>query len=115
MKRFNPLALMSLFALIGILGIVTKNRGFLGFFGYSFFVRYFTVIPDELFKINVKTAGNFAFFTGFTFVSLAVPFSYFFPDLLPPVYAFLGGFVISYFAFIIALLRLEIKESLDME
>lgn len=60
----NKLGFLSLLSLLGIIGIVTDNRGYLGFWGYLYYIRYFFVIPDELFRANVQKAAVPAFFSG---------------------------------------------------
>lgn len=114
MKRINLLGFISLFALIGILGFITENKGFLGFWGFLYYLRYFTVIPDELFKATIKTAASLAFFVGFSCVTLAIPISYIFVDLFQPIYAFLIGYVGSVFTFTIVLTYLEYEEQQGM-
>lgn len=62
----NKLALFGFVSLLGFLGVFTENHWYLGYFGFLVFFRYLTVIPDELFYANVRKAGSYAFFTGFT-------------------------------------------------
>ncbi len=113
-KELNKLGFLSLIGLLGIFGIVTENKGFLGFFGYLYYIRYFTVIPDELFTDNLRKAGCNGFFTGigvstiFLAVCLMVKKSGMFQ------LAFLSGFVVSMFAFSIALVYYEYKEQRGM-
>lgn len=115
MKRINLLGFISLFALIGFLGFITENKGFLSFWSFLYYLKYFTVIPDEMFKANVKTAGSIAFFIGLFSVKLTIPISYFFYDLIQPIYTFLSGYVVSVFTFTIVLGYLEYKEQQGME
>ena len=62
MKKMNYLGLLSLLSLIAILGWQTGNTGLYGFFGSAYYIRYFWVIPDELFQENVRKSATFAFF-----------------------------------------------------
>ncbi|MCG8514852.1 MAG: DUF3796 domain-containing protein [Halanaerobiales bacterium] len=114
MKRINLLGFISLFALIGILGFITENKKFLGFWGFLYYAKYFTVIPDEMFKVTIKTAASLAFFFGFSSVALAIPISYIFVDLFQPIYAFYIGYVVSVFTFTIVLTYLEHEEQQGM-
>jgi hypothetical protein len=57
----NKLGFFGAIGLVGILGIATDNRFLLAFFAYFVFFRYFWVIPDELFKLNVQKAATPAF------------------------------------------------------
>ena len=59
--KINYLGLLSLLALIGILGWITENNGLFGFVGFAYYLRYFWVIPDEFFRLNVQKAATFAF------------------------------------------------------
>ena len=61
--KFNYLSLLSLLSVIGILGFFTENKGFWGFFGFLVYVRYFSVVPDEMFQLNVRKAATISFFT----------------------------------------------------
>ena len=73
MKKINYLGLLSLLSLIAILGWKTGNTGLYGFFGFAYYIRYFWVIPDELFQQNVRKSATFAFFA--EMISL-VPFMF---------------------------------------
>lgn len=60
-RKINYLGFLSLLALIAVLGWKTENAGFFGFFGFAYYIRYFWVIPDEFFLLNVQRAATFAF------------------------------------------------------
>ena len=60
----NKQALLGFASLLGLLGIFTDNRYYLGFFGFLVFFQYLWVVPDELFWSNVRRAGSTAFFSG---------------------------------------------------
>ena len=49
-KKINYLGMLSLLSLIAILGWKTGNTGLYGFFGFAYYIRYFWIIPDELFN-----------------------------------------------------------------
>lgn len=61
-SRFNYLGLLSLLALIPILGWKLEIPGLFGFFGFAYYLRYFWVTPDELFLLNLRKAATAAFF-----------------------------------------------------
>lgn len=110
--NFNYLGLLSLLALISVLGWFTGNDGLYGFFGFFYYIRYFWVIPDELFQFNVRRAATFAFFV--ELLSL-IPFMYVLTYLYDsqkaiPM-AFGLSFAIGIFTFTIYLLILEMKEN----
>ncbi len=108
MRKLNKLGLLSLLALIGILGLVTPNKGFLGY------LRYFWVIPDEMFTEMVHKAGSAGFFGGMAVTVPAIFFTTLFIDVITPVYAFAAGFVGSVFAFSVTLVVLEYRERRGM-
>ena len=62
MKRtFNPMGLLALPALASVLYWPTGESAFLGFLGFLVFLRYFWVIPDELFLLTLRRAATAAF------------------------------------------------------
>lgn len=109
--RINYLGFLSLLALIAILGWTTENTGLYGFFGFAYYIRYFWVIPDEFFLLNVQKSATFAFMA--EMISL-VPFmfvcSYIYGDAKAVTTAFGLSFVVTVFAFTTALIALEVKE-----
>lgn len=105
------LGFLSLLALIAILGWTTENTGLYGFLGFAYYLRYFWVIPDEFFQLNVQKAATFAFMS--EMISL-VPFMFvcsciYGATKAVPV-AFGLSFTVTIFAFTIALIVLEAKE-----
>lgn len=111
MKKINYLGFLSLLSLIAILGFQNKNTGLYGFFGFVYFIRYFWIIPDELFLLNVQKSSTIAFMSGM--ISL-IP-SMFICALLYNVSAaiptaFAMCFVVSALAFTISMMIVEYKE-----
>lgn len=110
-RILNPLGLLSLLALIALLAPVTGNMGLFGFFGFVYYIRYFFVIPDELFRFNMQRAATAAFLS--EMVSL-VPFMF----ICTHLYGGMGGvptafglsFAVCIFAFTAALTVLEWRE-----
>ncbi|MBU5626284.1 DUF3796 domain-containing protein [Oscillibacter sp. MSJ-2] len=107
----NYLGFLSLLALIAVLGWTTENEGLYGFLGFAYYLRYFWVIPDEFFRLNVQKAATFAFMA--EMISL-VPFMFACSFLFGAVKAVPTAFGLSYaaaiLAFTAALLALEWKE-----
>lgn len=107
----NYLGFLSLLALIAVLGWTTENEGLYGFLGFAYYLRYFWVIPDEFFRLNVQKAATFAFMA--EMISL-VPFMFACSLLFGAVKAVPTAFGLSYaaaiLAFTVALLALEWKE-----
>lgn len=109
-KKLNKFGFLSMIGLLGIFGIVTENRGFLGFFGYVHFIRYFTVIPDELFKDNIRNAGCNGFFAGIGVSTIFLAICLIIKKSALFQLAFLSGFIVSMFVFSITLVYYEYKE-----
>ena len=109
--KVNCLGFLSLLALIAILGLITDNNGLYGFFGFAYYLRYFWVIPDEFFQLNVQKAATFAFMS--EMISL-VPFmfvcTYIYGAAKAVPTAFGLSFAVTIFVFTIALIVLEWKE-----
>ena len=61
MKKINWLGFLSLLSLIALLGWQHEETGLYGFWGFIYFIRYFWVIPDELFVLNVQKSATIAF------------------------------------------------------
>lgn len=110
-RRVNYLGFLSLLALIAILGWTTENTGLYGFIGFAYYFRYFWVIPDEFFQLNLQRAATFAFMA--EMISL-VPFmflcSYIYGVSKAVPTAFGLSFAIAIFAFTVVLIVLEVKE-----
>lgn len=109
-KEINKLGFMSLLALLGFIGIFSENKGFLGFFGFLYYVRYFSVIPDELFKQYVHRSGSLGFFTGIGTTTMAIIFLVLVEDLISPVTSFAAGFAASVIVFTFTLVYFEYKD-----
>lgn len=98
-------------AFIAILGWTTENTGLYGFIGFAYYFRYFWVIPDEFFQLNLQKAATFAFIA--EMISLVT-----FMFLCSHIYdadkavqtAFGLSFAIAIFAFTAVLIVLEAKE-----
>lgn len=111
LKRINYLGLLSLLALIGMLGWTTENTGLFGFFGFLYYIRYFWVVPDELFRFHVQKAATIAFMAE---MLLLIPFLFVGSCLLGITEALPTAFGLSFaaaiLAFSAALLILEREE-----
>mgnify|MGYP001038277172 CR=1 FL=1 len=109
--KINYLGFLSLLAFIAILGWTTKNTGLYGFFGFAYYLRYFWVIPDEFFLLNVQKAATSVFMA--EMISL-VPFmfvcSYIYGSIKAVPTAFGLSFAVSIFTFSAVLIILEAKE-----
>lgn len=111
MKQVNYLGFLSFLSLIAVLGWKSENSGLFGFFGFLYFIRYFWVIPDELFRLNVQRAAAIAFMLGM--ISL-VPSMFICSALwnissaIPAAFAL--SFVVSAASFTFSLVGMEWKE-----
>ena len=112
MKKVNYLGFLSLLALIAVLGYTTGNQGLYGFLGFAYYIRYFFVIPDEMFMLHVRKACTAAYLI--QMVSL-VPFLFLtYSGVIggnPMPAAFGLSFAASIFIFTFQLIYMEYKES----
>lgn len=77
MKRaFNPMGLLALPALAALLYLPTGDPDFLGFLGFLVFLRYFWVIPDELFLLTLCRAATLSFLAECILIGPALLFFY---------------------------------------
>ncbi|MGF7058141.1 DUF3796 domain-containing protein [Brassicibacter mesophilus] len=112
MKKFNYLSLLSLLSLIGLLGWKTGDISLYGFFGFAYYIRYFFVIPDELFQLNVRKASTAAFLCQMISLVLFMFSGHFiFLDARAIPFAFGLSFSTAIFVFSIYLAILEYRES----
>ncbi|MDO5400435.1 MAG: DUF3796 domain-containing protein [Eubacteriales bacterium] len=111
MKKINYLGFLSLLSLIAILGWRTGNIGLYGFFGFAAYIRYFWVIPDEFFLLNVQKAATVAVMA--EMISL-VPFmficAYIYDGAKAVPMSFGLSFAVTIIVFTVALTVLEWKE-----
>jgi hypothetical protein len=70
----NPLGYLGFLGLFGILSFILHHWPYLFFFAFFIFFRFFWVIPDELFRENVKKSATPAFFTSLVLYILTVAF-----------------------------------------
>ena len=111
----NKLGYLSLLSLLGIIGILTEKRGYLGFWSYLYYIRYFNVIPDELFKANVQKAAVPAFFTGIAASAVTI-FLRFIANSREIISVGMGlGFALSIAVFTLILTWYEAKEKSETE
>lgn len=107
--KINKLGFLSLLVLLGILGLIV-DRPLSGFFGFSYYLRYFFVRPDEMFQQNVRRAASIGLFSGAAATGLAIATNILLPAFLSVNVALASCFVVSMFCFTVALIVLEIKE-----
>lgn len=111
MKKINFLGFLSLLSLIAILGLVSDNTGLYGFFGFIYFIRYFWVIPDELFLLNVQKSATIAFMLGMiSLVPAMFTCSVIYNISAAEPAAFALSFIVSAFSFTFSLIGMEWKE-----
>ena len=109
--RINYLGFLSLLALIAVVGWRTGNKGLYGFFGFAYYFRYYWVIPDEFFRLNVQKAATFAFMSE---MIMLVPFMFVCTSVYGTAKAvpvsFALSFAVTVLAFTTALVYLEWRE-----
>lgn len=107
----NKLGYLSLLALLAALGFLTDNKGYLAFLGFLYYIRYFFVIPDELFVANVHKAATPAFFTGLASSAITIILrELLHNDRILPVGTGLG-MALSIFVFTVILTGREVREN----
>lgn len=106
----NKLGFLGFLGLLGFLGFFTENKTYIFFFTFLIYFRYFKVIPDELFKENVRRAATPAFFTGVAIFVITSGLTAFSISTLYYVTGLVIGFAVSFMVFTIIMASLEIKE-----
>ncbi len=110
-KKTNPLGLLSLISLVCLLGPATGNAGWYGFLGFLYYLRYFWVVPDEGFRMNVRAAGSIAFFMElFAVLPALLIFRFVLKSENYIAAAFGAAFAVAVFAFTVSLAVIELKE-----
>ena len=112
-KPINKLGFVSLLALLGIGGIITESKGMLSFFCYIVYIRYFFVVPYELFLKNVSKAASIGFFGGIFATGIAVAIHMIIPQFLSSNLVLGSCFIAGTVCFTVMLLILEIREQVD--
>lgn len=107
----NRLGLLGFLGLFGLLGFTSGNYIYCSFFGFLIFLRYFWIIPDELFKANVQKAATPAFFVGITIYAISVALTAFLINPIIFVVGLVTGFAASFLVFTFILVRSELNES----
>lgn len=114
--KVNYLGFLSLLALIAILGWTTDNPGLYGFFGFAYYLRYFWVIPDEFFQMNVQRAATCAFMAEMiSLVPLMFVCTYLYGAGEAVRTAFGLSYAVTIFVFTIVLMVLEWREQKGAE
>lgn len=107
----NKLGLLGLLGLLGIVGFFTPNKVYFAFFAFLIFFRYLFVIPDELFKENVRRAATPAFFTGVVIYTITAALTAFSISIPFYVGGLVLGFTASFLVFTAVFVYFEQKES----
>lgn len=58
----NKLGYLSVFGLLGFGGLFTGHSALYAFFGFFGYAYYFTVLPDEMFKVHLLRSSAISFF-----------------------------------------------------
>lgn len=108
----NKLGFLGFLGLLGLLGFFSENKSYFCFFGFLAYFRYFAVIPDELFKENVRKAATPAFFTGVVIYTLTGALTAFSISTMIYVSCLVLGFVVSFLLFTGIFVYYEVKEKM---
>lgn len=58
----NKLGFFGFLGALGLLGFCNGQSAYFGFFGFCAYFYYFTVVPDEMFRENVRRSASTGFF-----------------------------------------------------
>lgn len=108
--RINKLGLLSLMALLGVIGLISGRDNLVGFFSFAYYIRYFFVTPDELFVLNVRRATSIGFFSGFAASGIAFALRVLLPAVIDVGTVLTIYYVVSVACFTIALAVFEARE-----
>ena len=64
MKKQNVYGMMGFLSLLGLVGVFTEERAFLGFFGFAVDFQYFFMESDEMLETYMTRSAARAFFAG---------------------------------------------------
>ena len=107
----NRLGFLGFLGLFGLSGFLSGNYAYCSFFGILIFLRYFWVIPDELFIANVQKAATPAFFVGITVYAITGALTAFFVSTTIFMIGLVTGFAASLLVFTLILVIREFNES----
>lgn len=113
MKTFsmkNPLGYLGFLGFLGVLSLIYHHWAYLWFFAFFQFFAYFWVIPDELFRENVKRSATPAFFTSFVLYVLTVALKVFYKSDGVYMACLVISFAASFLVFFILLASYSIRE-----
>jgi hypothetical protein len=107
----NPLGYLGFLGLLGIVSFASYNWTYLWFFAFFIFFRFFWVIPDELFRENIKKSATPAFFTGMVIYFITAALTVFHISIAVYVAGLVIGFASSFLVFAILLAPYSYRES----
>lgn len=107
----NPLGYLGFLGLLGILSFISQHWTYLWFFCFFIFFRFFWVIPDELFRENVKRSATPAFFTGMVLYVITAALTAFHISTSVYVAGLVIGFASSFLVFAVLLAIYSYRES----
>lgn len=107
----NKLGYFGFLGLLGLVGFFAHNYIYFTLFAFLYYLRYFLVIPDELFKENVRKAASPAFFISVVIYILTLAVTAFRVSRLIFVIGLVSGFVLPIILFTLLLVVFELNES----
>lgn len=107
----NRLGYVGLLGLLGITGFFADNYAYFALFAFLYFIRYFWVLPDELFCENVRRAATPSFFTSLTLYALTVALTAFHPGTLLFVIGLVASAAVPFVLFALLLTIFEWRET----
>jgi hypothetical protein len=99
----NKLGYVGFLGLLGIVGFFAHNYVYFALFSFLYYLRYFWVIPDELFRENIRRAASPSFFTSMVLYAITVALTAFHVSTLIFVIGLVAGFTVPFVLFTILL------------
>lgn len=71
MKKQKLYGMLGFLSLLGLLGVFTEERGFLGFFAFAVDFQYFFLDSDEMMEAQMTRSAALGFLTGMLVMAAA--------------------------------------------
>ncbi|MCC0638045.1 MULTISPECIES: DUF3796 domain-containing protein [unclassified Clostridioides] len=114
-RELNKLGFLGFLGFLGLAGIYAGEIRTISFCAFFVFFRYFNIMPDELFRENLRKAAVPAFFFTLSSLSVAMVLSII-SDNISTIENGLGiSFSISMISFVAVFAYLQYKEGKGLE
>lgn len=107
----NKLGYLGFLGLLGFVGLFAHNYVYCALFVFLYFLRFFWVIPDELFQENIRKAATPAFFLSMIIYAFTAALTAFHVSTFVYIIGLVLGFALPFVLFAILLTVFEYKEN----